>query len=211
MVVEDDPATLSSLEAKLAELSGFEVVGSAESLAQARSLLSRIEPTLLLTDLALPDGDGVTLIEECTTQHPQTLILVFSVFGDERRVLSAIEAGARGFLLKTQSGIALEQALTEILRGGAPISPAIASHLIRQYAPDRPRAAAEPRLSERELEVLTLAARGYTYDEIAGLLEISRNTVGSYTKRIYEKLSVHSKSQAVFEGMRLGLVDQPDR
>ncbi len=135
--------------------------------------------------------------------------MVITVFGDERRVIGAIEAGASGYLLKDDSTHELGGAIRLLLDGGSPISPAIARHLIRRLHP--PHATHnDSALAPRELEVLSLAAKGFSYAEIAQMLGVTPNTIGSYTKRIYAKLTVTSRAEAVFEASRLGLIRPPD-
>jgi DNA-binding NarL/FixJ family response regulator len=136
---------------------------------------------------------------------------VITVFGDEEHVVAAIRAGALGYLLKSDSQAEIANALREIARGGSPISPSIARYLLgavrgvpRTPTPDTPP------LSERELEVLRAIVKGFTYDEIAGLLEISSATVATHVRRIYRKLSVHSRGEAAYEALQQGIVHPDD-
>ena len=208
VIVEDDLATREQLRANIDALAGFDVLADVGSVAAATEALTLLDPDVLLVDLGLPDGSGIDVIERQHDLNPALAIMVISVLGDERSVIRAIEAGAQGYLLKGDSSLALEASLTQLMAGGAPISAQIARHLIRRLRPVEPPDAPSI-LSERELEVLTLAAKGYNYQDIARLLDISLNTVSSYTRRTYQKLSVHSKSEAIFEAMRIGLVDKP--
>ena len=210
-VVEDDPNTRARLAEKVNALSDFSVIVSAGSVVEAQELLSQATPDVLLIDLGLPDGSGLDVIRQQSDLHPDMPILVISVFGDEKSVIRAIEAGAQGYLLKSDSSLAIEQCLAQLLAGGAPISAAIARHLIRRLRPEptEEQRQAQSLLSDRELEVLQLAAKGYSYQDIAELLQVKVSTVGSYTRRMYQKLSVHSRSEAVFEATRMGLMDGP--
>jgi DNA-binding NarL/FixJ family response regulator len=216
IVIEDDENTRNRLVQKLTELAGFHVIAACANMAQAQQALTANTPDILLVDLELPDGSGLDIISTQSDLHPDLPILVISVFGDEKSVIRAIEAGARGYLLKSDPSLAIEQCLKQLLEGGAPISATIARHLIRRL---RPEAASKADtelpdqvnlLSERELEVLQLAAKGYSYQDIAELLGVKVSTVGSYTRRMYQKLSVHSRSEAVFEALRMGLVKRPE-
>jgi DNA-binding NarL/FixJ family response regulator len=168
---------------------------------------------VLIVDLGLPDGSGLALIDEQRRRAPATAILVLTVFGDEQKLLRAIECGARGYLLKDESSIGLLDAIGELLAGGAPLSPAIARHLIGRMQSAATPAARDDQASEsltaREIEVLQLAAKGYNHTEVARLLDLSRNTVASYTRHIYEKLEVHSRAEALYEASRLGLIERP--
>lgn len=207
-VLEDDPHTRERLCEKLTALDGFTVSAAVATVAAAREALADTVPDVLLVDLQLPDGSGLEIIREQHDLNPELPILVISVFGDEKSVIQAIEAGAQGYLLKSDTSLAIEQCLQQLVQGGAPISAGIARHLIKRLRPATTRG--ESILSERELEVLQLAAKGYSYQDIAGLLEVKVSTISSYTRRMYQKLSVHSKSEAVFEGLRMGLVDKPN-
>ena len=128
-------------------------------------------------------------------------------------MIHAIEHGARGYLLKDEPAIGLVDAINQLRAGGAPISPAIARHLVARmvHSDATPaRARAEALLTARETEVLKLSAKGYNHGEVARLLQISSNTVASYTRKIYEKLEVRSRTEAVFEASRLGLLESRD-
>lgn len=213
-VLEDDAVTRQSLERKISSAPGFNVEGSAGTLKTAREKLLTLRPDILLVDLQLPDGDGADLIVEYTARNPTTPILVISVFGDEASVVRALSAGAQGYLLKDGSHEDLADSMRQVVNGQSPISPAIATHLIKRLkAPaasknlwddDHPRSV----LSTRELEVLQLASRGLTYQETADALQVSINTVGTYTRRIYTKLAVTSRAQALFEARQLGLMNE---
>jgi DNA-binding NarL/FixJ family response regulator len=168
---------------------------------------------LVLLDLGLPDGNGLDLIAGLR-QWPGTHVLVFSVLGDETSVLRAIELGAAGYLLKESAPAEIIEAIDNVLAGGAPLTPSVAAHLLRRLrqpaashtaaAPEAVGAAGIDMLTARERDVLLALARGYSYDEAAELLGISRHTVGHHVKHIYSKLAVNSKSEAVFEAMQAG-------
>ncbi|MEO0575651.1 MAG: response regulator transcription factor [Pseudomonadota bacterium] len=209
-ILEDDVPTRESLERRLTLDARYAVAGAAGTLAEARLLLQTTPVDVLLVDLQLPDGNAIGLIRERTELAPTIPILVISVFGDEERVIGAIEAGARGYLLKDDSGEELVDSIHRVRNGESPISPAIARHLIRRFQPSRPIEPAaesiEHALSEREMEVLRLASKGLTYQETATALGVTVNTVGTYTRRIYTKLAVSSRAQALFEARQLGLM-----
>src|SRR5688572_6456879 len=177
--------------------------------AEIRAALRQGRPDVLLVDLGLPDGNGVDVIAEAATRHAGLPVMVITVFGDERRVVRAIKAGATGYLLKDDPTREIGAAIQLMHVGGSPISPAIARHLIRLFQPVPPdESRAERRLTAREQEVLSLAAKGFSYAEIAQMLNLSANTIASYTKHIYEKLAVSSRSEAIYEASRLGLIDR---
>lgn len=209
-VLEDDTRTRESLLLRLEIDPGLSIAGAVGSLAAARDALHELHVDVFLFDLQLPDGNAVQLIEEQQMARPEAPILVISVFGDEDRVIGAIEAGAQGYLLKDDAGEDLVESIRRAVAGESPISPAIARHLIRRFQqpPEAPSDSTAPEnpLSEREIEVLRLASKGLTYQETASLLKVSVNTVGTYTRRIYQKLAVSSRAQALFEARQLGLM-----
>lgn len=202
LVVEDDPATLGWLLCELAALPGVRASGCS-SVAEAASWLQSHTPQIVLTDLGLPDGSGIEVIGKVRRLHPQCEVLVISIFGDDTHVISAIEAGASGYLLKDSSLQQLGEQLQHLRDGGSPLSPQIARTLIRRQRP-QPRHADDPAgaaagLTERELEVLTFIAKGFSYQEGAAMLGVSTNTVRTHVKRIYQKLAVNSRTEAVYE------------
>lgn len=213
LAVDDDEAFLETVRATLAGHAGFELLPLAASLADARRTLAARRADVLLVDLGLPDGSGIELIREVHAAHPGTDILVVTVFGDEAHVLASIEAGATGYLLKRDLPRTLTDTVRELRAGGSPISPVIARQLLVRFrapAAAPPPAAAtdgdEAALTEREREVLTFIAKGFTVAEIAGMLALSAHTVATHVKRIYRKLAVHSRTEALYEAGRLGLL-----
>jgi DNA-binding NarL/FixJ family response regulator len=219
-LLEDDAVTRRNLEERLLAVPGLDVPVSVGTCTEMLSAVKAGRPDVLLCDLQLPDGNGVDVIRVTRELHPQVEVMVISVFGDEQRVVMALKAGATGYLLKDDPSSELGAAISQLLQGGSPISPAIARYLIRVFRPSGPEpvSGAPPRpldpgidLTTRELEVLQLAAKGFSYGEIARMLGISGATVSSYTKKIYGKLAVHSRSEAVYEASRLGLIDEARR
>jgi len=213
-IVEDDEATRNGLAAR-ARASG--VVGvpvAVGSCAAILAALAKAPPDVLLVDLGLPDGNGLDVIRICAERYPAVLVMVLTAFADEHSVISAIRTGATGFLLKDDAAGDIDAHLRQLLTGGSPISPAITRHLIRHLRPAPkpgalPNADAAVHLSSREVEVLTLAHKGFTYGEIARLMGVTSHTVAGYVRRIYVKLAVHSRSEAVYEASKLGLIDGP--
>jgi DNA-binding NarL/FixJ family response regulator len=209
-IVEDDEVTRQSLCARIAQDPSFVVALAVGTCGEIRAALRRESPDVLLVDLGLPDGSGVDVIAEAVTRYPKLNIMVITVFGDEDRVVRAIRAGAAGYLLKDDQSSELVSAIHQLHAGGSPISPAIARHLIGVFrsATAASNADSADFLTAREQEVLALAAKGFSYSEIAQMLNLSSHTIASYTKHIYEKLSVSSRSQAVYEASRLGLLNK---
>ncbi|MBI5925097.1 MAG: response regulator transcription factor [Aquabacterium sp.] len=204
LLVEDDEATrhwlLSQLERQHTD------VHACVNVSEAIAWLDQQAADIVLTDLGLPDGSGIDVIRHALRRHPRCEVLVISIFGDEGHVLSAIEAGASGYLLKDLSTDSLGEQLQHLKEGGSPLSPQIARTLVkrqRQMAP-APEAGHTAHtdgmaLTSREQELLALIAKGFSYQESADLLSVSANTVRTYIKRIYQKLSVNSRAEAVYE------------
>ena len=211
LLVEDDDHTRARLAEVVSCHPRLRLVAAVPSLAEARTSLARVLPDVLLTDLGLPDGNGIELVRELRERQAPTLPMVITVFGDEQHVIAAIEAGALGYLLKDGSPDSIGTAILELLEGGSPISAPIARYLLKRFRPPvagvrEPGEAANPRLSEREHDVLTLIVKGFSYAEAARLMGISPHTVTAHVRSIYGKLEVHSRGEAVYEALQLGLV-----
>lgn len=215
LLVEDDEATRARLARAVEAHPHLRLSHGAASCRDARAALARETPDVLLTDLGLPDGSGIDLIREVRRRGLPTEAMVITVFGDERHVIAAIEAGATGYLLKDGASNYVTDSILQLLAGGAPISPPIARHLLTRFRDEAtrppPREAA-PALTEREREVLLYLVKGFTGPEIGRFLAISAHTVASHVKSIYRKLEVRSRGEAVYEALQLGLVpDGEDR
>jgi len=211
LIVEDDRAFRARFEDILGSDASFEVVGAVDTLALGLQALQHTRLDALVVDLGLPDGDGTELIRAAARLQPQCAVMVVTVFGDEEHVVGAIEAGAIGYLLKDSSGEDMLGALHDLLGGGSPISPMVARLVLsRLRAPAPPSSMpsdAGVALSEREAEILTLVAKGFSFAEICDLLSITVNTVKTHVNRTYRKLGVNSRGQAVHEASRLGLIE----
>lgn len=208
VLLEDDRDTRGFFERCVTAHPKLDLVASFATLQDARSWFTSNEADILLTDLALPDGHGIALIREVAARLPDCDILVVSIFGDEDTVIACVEAGAVGYIHKDSKPQDVAQIIFDVKQGASPISPMIARkllHRLRQQQSAPP--AAEPGLlSPRESEVLELIARGYAYAEIAKLQGVTMHTVQSHIKNLYAKLAVHSRSEAVFEATRMGLL-----
>lgn len=204
-VVEDDADTRARIAHSVNADADLELAGEYATAGAALTGLAQRLPDVLLVDLGLPDMPGLDLIRIVARQYPACDILVFSVFGDEGNVLASLEAGARGYLLKGNLSHDIGLDIRDLKAGGSPLSPLIARHLLRRMEPQVPKEAESP-LSPREHEILNAISRGFTYAETAKLLSISVATVHTHLKRVYRKLAVSSKTEAVFEANRLRLL-----
>jgi len=207
LIVEDEPEFLRIYCEAITREPDFRLSGAVSTLSAAMALVEQAVPDVLVVDLGLPDGNGADLIRRAVKRRPDCDALVLTVFGDDQHVIDAIEAGATGYLLKDSPVGELARCIRELRAGGAPISPSIARRLLaRMRAPaEKPAAQVSP-LTEREAEILRLVAKGLSFTEVGGALEISAHTVVAHVKKIYRKLSVHSRGEAVFEATQLGLL-----
>lgn len=210
LIIDDLPEFRVAFGEMISATSDMVLAGTSGTLAGGMALLDQGPFDILLVDLGLPDGSGLTLIREVVKRWPGRCdVMVISVFADEHHVLAAIEAGATGYLLKDASPIDVVQQIRELRAGGSPISPVIARQLLLRLAPQAQcnlPAVETVSLTEQERAVLSYAAKGFTFDEVAGLLNISRHTVMTYVKRSYQKLQVHSKTEALHEARRMGIL-----
>jgi DNA-binding NarL/FixJ family response regulator len=213
LIVEDDVRFREAFAHAVTTATDMTLVGTAADYTSGLALLGKL-PDVMLVDLELPDGNGTDLIREAAKLLPQCDVMVVTVFGDERHVLQSIEAGATGYLLKDLPPAELVEQIRVLRAGGSPISPIIARQLLTRFSATAGSAVQGTSsgdecapLSAQEVKVLSLAAKGYSYDEIAELMQISRHTVQTYVKRIYRKLQVNSKFEALFEARRLRLIN----
>lgn len=209
LVVEDDPVLREEFAGMVRGAPHLALFGTADDLAQARTLLRPGgRPDVAIVDLGLPDGDGCALIQELTEVPGRTAVLVATVFGDERHVVRALEAGAHGYLLKDSTLDEFARAVRVVREGGSPLSPSVARHLLKRFAP-APAPAGVPapeRLSVREAQVLTCIAQGQPVPEVAAALNLSVHTVNTHVKNIYSKLAVSNRVQAVNRARATGQI-----
>lgn len=210
-VVEDDPAALERITAALESVPDISVIASAPNTANGKTMIDKGGFDVLLCDLGLPDGSGIGLIRYAAQKYADVDIMVITIFADQDKVLESIKAGARGYLLKDERFDSFAESIREVRRGGSPISPVIARQLLKEFQPHEQEADKKglELLSKRELEVLKLLARGFTFVEIGDILKIGRSTVATYVKNIYQKLEVNSRAEAVFEASSMGVINMP--
>jgi len=213
-LVDDDPAVRQRFKASIEKHPDLVWLGEATCVREGKALALNTNPRVLLVDLGLPDGSGMEVIQEVSQKQPNTEIMVVSMFGDEGHVVQAIEAGASGYILKDTDDLSLAEHIIQLCDGGSPMSPMIARHLLKRMQATEASAkkklddlSAAASLTRREMQLLKLLARGYTYREVAENLNVSSHTVNSHIKNLYRKLSVKTKNEAVFAATRQGLLD----
>lgn len=206
LILEDLPDSQLWLRDVLqASFAGI-VVAVFDTVAAAVAQLEITVPDLALVDLGLPDGSGVEFIRALNARSPESLSIVTTIFGDDQHVFPALSAGARGYILKEQSRDELIAMLRGIAAGQPPLSPAIARRLLNFFGPAHPAPAAA-KLTDREVDVLTLIAKGFTIAKVADMLGIRHSTAAGYVKDIYRKLNVSSRAEATMEAARLGVIN----
>lgn len=213
VVVEHEAVLLRRLCDAASASPALRLVGTARTVAEAYSVLKETSPDVVLTELALPDGTGLDVIRYAKQRGQVSNVIVVTNLADDAHVTGSLRAGATGYLLKDASLRDVTAAIAEVHAGGAPISPSIARRLLRMsfaYAQqDALASQADKRslvLSAREAEVLQLIAKGLTFKQVGMVLVISPHTVVTHVKRVYHKLQVHSRGEAVYEANHLGLL-----
>lgn len=227
LIVEDEPEFLRRFSDAVAADPELQLFGAVATGTAAIALLDVQPPDVMLVDLGLPDVDGVEVIRHASRRCPECDVLVVTMFGDDEHVVASIEAGATGYLLKDASSERIAAAIHELRNGGAPISPSIARRVLARFrigaaAPNAAGAAASPDngstqprngsaplespLTPRETEILRMVAKGLSFETVGEVIGISPHTVVTHVKKIYRKLAVHSRGEAVYEASQMGLL-----
>lgn len=204
IIVEDDRTLLQSLKVLLSGEPGIEISGAYNTAEEALAALEHTGADIMLADLGLPEMSGVDLIHKAWTLHPEMDILVHTISEERMSVFSALKAGATGYILKGSTPRELVEAIFELYKGGAPMSPKIARMVIREMHVRDTRD--QNILSKREKMILSNLEKGLTYKEIAGILCISPHTVHTHIKNIYEKLQTGSREEALRKAARIGIL-----
>ena len=212
VLVEDDTACRSRFETAIGAAEDMRLVGSFSDGRSALAWLESNTADVLLSDLGLPDLPGLAVITYCSQRRPTTAVMVITMYEDEQHVVRSLEAGATGYLLKDSLHDEICERIRELHAGGSPITPTIARLVLKRFRPQNTkRSEAQDcdytRLTPKEMVVLNRIAQGFSYQEIGQLEGVTVNTVHTHIKRIYGKLAVKSRSEAVFEAQQLGLLD----
>ena len=214
LIVEDEPEFMRRFSGAVLGDASLSLIAAVSTGLAAEAMLDLQQPDVLLVDLGLPDISGVDVIAYAAARHPRCDVLVVTMFGDDGHVVAAIEAGATGYLLKDASAERIVASIHELRAGGSPISPGIARRVLARFRlaaapslqPEPPPSGEPSPLTARETELLRLTAKGFTFETIGQVMEISPHTVVAHVKKIYRKLAVHSRSEAVYEASQLGLL-----
>jgi DNA-binding NarL/FixJ family response regulator len=205
-IIEDHHQFRECLRFLLDNTSGYCCVGSFQSMEEALEKIGFQLPDVALVDIGLPGMSGVEGVKILKERYPSLLMLINTVYDDDERIFAALCAGASGYLLKKTAPARLLESLNEAIAGGAPMSPQVASRVLSIFREIRPPEHAEYHLTPHEQRLLKLLVEGHSYKTAAARLGVSVKTVSFHLQRIYEKLQVHSKSEAVARALRHRLV-----
>ena len=203
LVVDDHPVVRQGLVGVLSDEADLEVVGQTGSGREAVGLVSRLRPDVVLLDLEMDDLNGVEAIPHLRAAHPAVEVLVFTAYDTDERVLGAVRAGARGYLLKGASAEDIARGIRTVAAGGSYLEPRVANKVLAEMASGPHRSNT---LSAREREVLRLVAEGLPTKQIAGVLSISERTVKFHINSIFHKLGADNRAQAVAVAAQRGLL-----
>jgi DNA-binding NarL/FixJ family response regulator len=198
-IVEDKAGFRESLARMLNETPGYrcpQVYGSAE---EALEDIPKAPPDVVLMDINLPGLSGVECVQRLRAQLPQVRVIMLTVYDNTENIFAALKAGASGYLLKRTSPAQLLEAIKDVVEGGAPMSSAIARKVVQSFQAAPVAGSKVENLSQREQEVLDMLAKGYLYKEISDQLQLGMGTIKTYVRRIYEKLHVQSRTEAVIK------------
>jgi DNA-binding NarL/FixJ family response regulator len=196
-IVEDDAPARDILTEWVRGAGGFKCVGVHENAEAALAALPQENPSVVLMDINMPGMSGIECVRRLKPQMMTTQFMMLTVYEDPDHIFKALSSGASGYLLKRTPRAELLDAVKDVYAGGSPMSSNIARKIVQSFQRFSPSPAEPDNLSPREREVLELLARGYLYKEIADSLRISVPTVNTHIRRIYEKLHVRSRSQAI--------------
>jgi len=205
-VIEDQREVRDGLSMLINGTRGYECTGAFRSMEDALRLIGDKVPDVVLTDIGLPGMSGIEGIRVLRERYPDIPLLALTVYDDDEDVFEALCAGASGYLLKNTPPARLLESIKEVANGGAPMSPEVARRVIKLFREISPPERAEYRLTRQETELLKLLVEGHNYKTAAAEMDISINTVSFHLRNIYEKLQVHSKSEAVAKALRNRLV-----
>ena len=200
-IVEDERDIRECLTVLVNGTEGYSCTGSYRTMEEALEQIPRRMPDVVLSDIGLPGMSGITGVRLLKERHPQLLLLMLTIYDDDERIFDAMCAGACGYLLKKTPPARLLESLKEAVNGGAPMSPEVARRVIALFREIRPPERADYHLTPHETRVLKLFVEGHNYKTASAELRVSVNTVNFHVRSIYEKLQVHSRSEAVAKAL----------
>jgi len=201
-IIEDQRKFREYLAALIDGSPGFRCSGSFRSMEEALERIVADMHDVVLVDIGLPGMDGIDGIRILKNRFPELILLMHTVYDGDERIFDALCAGANGYLLKKTSPARLLESLREAMAGGAPITPEVAHQVIRLFREIRPREKPDEQLTPHEIRLLEMLAEGHNYETAAVELGVTTHTISFHLQRIYEKLHVHSKTEAVAKALR---------
>ena len=201
-IVDDDEGIRSSLSALLKRASGYKLVGEYANAETALKEIPAAQPDVVLMDINLPGMKGYDCVRQLKEAQPAIQFLMLTVYEDSDSLFNSLRAGASGYLLKRTASARLLEAVRDVFDGGAPMSPQLARRVVQFFSKPAEMDANLARLTPAEREFLDQLSKGYAYKEIADRMNISIDTVRSYVRTVYEKLHVHSRTEAVVKYLR---------
>jgi DNA-binding NarL/FixJ family response regulator len=208
LIVDDYPVVLSGLVSMLKNHEDIELVGVADNGRKAIDLAISQKPAVVLMNLNMPEMDGIEATREIRKANPAINILIFSGINTSDRVMPALNAGAIGFILQDAAEPEILQAIRSVGNGVAWLHPSVVGHVLKQINNNEEQSGLMDKLTERELDVLRLMAKGHSNQEIANIMVLSAATVHTHVSRVLAKLEVSSRTQAVVYAMRAGVINQ---
>jgi DNA-binding NarL/FixJ family response regulator len=203
-IVDDDEGIRSSLSALIRRASGFRLSGEYANAETALKEIPLHPPDVVLMDINLPGIKGYDCVRQLKAANPAIQFLMLTVYEDSDSLFNSLRAGASGYLLKRTASARLLEAIRDVFGGGSPMTPQLARRVVQFFSQPAPEGPPLARLTPAEHEFLDQLANGYAYKEIADRMHISIDTVRSYVRTVYEKLHVHSRTEAVVKYLRSG-------
>lgn len=202
VIYDDNPGRRESLRMLLESYPKYQVAGEFSHCAKVEAQMTELRPEVVLMDIQMPEVDGIEGVKRIKELFPDVHVIMQTVFEDDEKIFDALRFGASGYILKKTDPARIIEAIEEVLQGGSPMTPSIATRVLHFFRQKKDEKSEEFGLSEREKDILRLLVDGLSYKMIAERLKISYNTVNSHIKKIYDKLQVHSVSEAVSKAIR---------
>lgn len=207
LAYDDNKARLEGIELLINQTKDMHCIGTFEDCSKVALQVQNLKPDIVLMDIDMPKINGIEALKTIKKNHPHVSVIMQTVFDDDDKIFAALQAGASGYYLKKTPPEKLIEGIREVSQGGAYMTPSIAQKVLMQFRQNaiKPtdKIALEFNLTDRETEILGLLVEGYNYKGIAEKFNISWHTVNAHTKKIYEKLHVHSAQEAVAKALKL--------
>jgi DNA-binding NarL/FixJ family response regulator len=205
-LIEDQRGIREGLAALIGGSEGYRCTAAFGSMEEALARPWTNPPDVVLVDIGLPGMSGIEGLQLLRTQYPQAALVMLTVYADDERIFEALCAGACGYILKKTPPARLLECIGDVVQGGAPISPEVARKVISLFRTFRPPSQARHDLTPHELRILKLLVEGHNYKSAAVELDVTYHAIAFHVQNIYQKLQVHSKSEAVAKALRDGLI-----